>query len=160
MAAAFTSLGLAGLLVATVIPSLFGPAASAPGAAREDTYEAVQASSGAGATAGAAAPAAATQGRLGPLGAKPSNDRTIVDTATGGPVLVASGGERSHVPPAAPEVAVGGDQAAATDGRRLSGSGSSPIVAPMINPLIAGSVGLLILGLLLFGLRFAGRRLR
>ena len=61
---------------------------------------------------------------------------------------------------AAPEVAVGGDQAAATDGRRLSGSGPSPIVAPMINPLIAGSVGLLILGLLLFGLRFAGRRLR
>jgi hypothetical protein len=160
MAAAFTSLGLAGLLVATVIPSLFGSAAGAPGAAREDAYQAVQASSGAGATDGAAAPAAATQGRLGPLGAKPSNDREIVDTATGGPILVTSGGERSFVPTAAPEVAAEGDQASATDVRRLSGSGSSPIVAPMVNPLVAGSLGLLILGLLLFGLRFAGRRLR
>jgi hypothetical protein len=161
MAAAFTSLGLAGLLVATVIPSLFGSAASAPGAAREDAYQAVQASSGAGATAGAGAPAAAaTQGRLDPLGAKPSNDRAIVDAATGGPIVVTSGGERSHVPTAAPEAAAGGEQADSTDGRRLSGPGPSPVVAPMINPLIAGSLGLLLLGLLLFALRFAGRRLR
>jgi hypothetical protein len=153
MAAAFSSLGLAGLLVATIIPSLLGSAAGAPGAAREDALQAAQPSPG------AAAPAA-TQDRLVPQGAQPSNDRAFVDTASGGPVRVTAGGSSTNAPTAAPELAAGGGKPVATDVPRLSESDASLAVAPMVNPLIAGSLGLLVVGLLLFGLRFAGRRLR
>ena len=153
MAAAFTSLGLAGLLVAAVIPGLLGSAAGAPGGAREEGFQAAQAS--------AAAPEpAATEGRLAPQGAQPSNDRANVDAASGRPVLVSAGGKSTNVPTAAPEAAAGGGRTAATDVTRLSDSDANLSVAPVVNPLIAGSLGLLLVGVLLFGLRFAGRRLR
>jgi hypothetical protein len=157
IAAAFTSLGLAGLLVASVMPSLLGSAGAAPGTAREDAFQAAQAS------AAPAAPAApgATQGRLVPVGAQATNDRAIIDSATGRPVLVTSAGNGTNGPPAAPEAAYGGGKAVATDAAGLSESGVDlNDVAPAINPLIAGSLALLLVGLLLFGLRFAGRRLR
>ena len=47
----------------------------------------------------------------------------------------------------------------ATDAARLGETDVSPLAAPVGNPLIAGSLGLLVVGLLLFGLRFASRRL-
>ena len=151
VAAAFTSLGLAGLLVATVIPSLLGSAAGAPGGA-EDAFQAAQAS------AGAAAPAA-TQGPLIPEAAQPSNDRANVDSATRAPVVLSAGGKSSNAPTSAPEAAAGGGKTVATDVPRMTASGADSDVAPAVNPLIAGSLGLLLVGLLLFGLRFASRRL-
>jgi hypothetical protein len=152
MAAAFTSLGLAGLLVATIIPSLLGSAAGAPGAAREDALQAAQASPG------PAAPAA-TQDRLVPQGAQPSNDRAFVDMASGGPVRVTAGGNSTIATTAAPELAAGGGKPVATDVPRPGESDASLGVGPAVDPLVAGSLGLLFVGLLLFGLRFASRRL-
>jgi hypothetical protein len=163
LAAAFTSLGLAGLLVASVFPSLLGSAAGALGSAagapvgaeRDRAFEAARSS--------AAVPApAATQGGVANQGAQPSDDRAIVDTATGKPVLVTSAGSSSNGPTGAPEVAVQPrGKTVATDAPRLDASGGNlDAVAPAVNPLIAGSLALLALGLLLFGLRFASRRLR
>ncbi len=149
MATAFTSLGLAGLLVATVIPSLLGSAAGAPGAAADQAFEAARAS------AGAPAPGA-TQGRVAPQAAQPSNDREMED-ASGVPVLVSSGGKITSEPTGAPPVAVGND---ATEDTDAPGDLATTGTAPAVNPLTAGSLGLLLVGLLLFGLRIAGRRLR
>jgi len=149
MAAAFTSLGLAGLLVATVIPSLFGSAAS-PGAGRDGGFEAVQA------TAGAPAPGS-TQGPIVPQAAQPSNDRAV-DAATGDPGNVNPGGKTDDFATDAPEVAVaGGGTGTPEEDQTLNSSVSA---APALNPLITGSLGLLLVGLLMFGLRAAGRRLR
>lgn len=151
MAAAFTSLGLAGLLVAIFIPSLFGSAAS-PGAERDGGFEAVQAS------AGAAAPGS-TQGPILPQGAQASNDRAVVEAASGPPGHdLAAGGKTQDGATAAPQVAVAGGATNAAEEPAALDSGA--IAAPAANPLIAGSIGLLLVGLLMFGLRAASRRLR
>lgn len=149
MATAFTSLGLAGLLVITVIPSLFGPAAGAPAAAPDEAFEAARAS------AGVAAPAA-TQLVIVPQGAEPSNDR-MGEVDSGPPVLVSAGGKSTGEPSSPPEAAIGGDASDETDAPRDLAIAAT---GPSVNPLLAGSLGLLLVGLLLFGLGIAGRRLR
>jgi hypothetical protein len=144
MAAAFTSLGIAGLFVATVLPSLGGPAA-APGAMEYDDL------TGAQATAGPAALPAATAGALAPGASS---------------IRVNAGVSRSSAPDAVPtsgQVAVAGEDAtddakdADTDGEAL---GPLALPTPPANPLIVGSLAMLGLGLILFGLRIAARRLR
>lgn len=147
MAAAFTSLGLAGLLVAIVIPSLFGSA----GAPADAQFESV---TGPGASAGAAAPPAATQEAVAPQAAESSNDRAV-DAATGAPGQVLAGAKNS--PTSAPLVAAAGGETNDLDAPRDLAIAST---GPAVNPLIAGSLGLLLVGLLLFGLRIASRRLR
>ena len=146
MAAAFTSLGLAGLLVATFLPGLMGSAASAPTNESRD-----QSAIGAGPTS---APAA-TSAPVAPEGAggQPApNATTSADyefgakdgnTATGAPAIAVTGGN----PTAAPHEAIDA-------GGRVNDSTITT------NPLLIGSLALLALGLLLFGLRFASRRLR
>jgi hypothetical protein len=144
MAAAFTSLGIAGLFVATMLPGLGGPAA-APGAMEHDDL------TGAQATAVPAALPAATAGAVAP-GASP--------------IRADAGISRSAAPDAVPtsgQVAVAGEDATDDPGDAEAGrDGASPLVlsTPPANPFIVGSIALLALGLLLFGLRIAARRLR
>lgn len=139
MAAAFTSLGLAGLLVATVLPGLMGSTASL-GAARE------QAAIGAAATA---APAAAPVS--GPSQPAPN--------ATSGTEGGDFGVKDNTTATSAPDIAVAGGTA--TDSPRIADDATAELnVSSAPNPLLISSLALLAVGLLLFGLRFAGRRLR
>jgi hypothetical protein len=146
LATALTSAGVAGLLVATLAPALLGGgAASAP--SRDMTSGAVQASGGAlapqaaGATAG---PAAA--------GAPSDDGRSLVKVGDSGDsgMEVAAAGAGSPAP---------------TDGalrfdRGAAGTPTEPATAGAPNALLIGSIALLLLGLVMFGLRFAARRLR
>jgi hypothetical protein len=151
MAAAFTTLGLAGLLVANILPSLFG---SAGGAAplRDQTPAA-------GATA-AAAPAPSEAPAIHPVsgggaGASPGTEFQGLGQAS--PAANKSQIRYELGATAAP-VAVG--RGAAQDSSapgRLSASSDAPSASPM-DPLILGSLVLVALGLALFGLPFAARR--
>lgn len=127
LAAAFTSLGLVGLLVVTILPGLGGSAASM-GAPRD------QAITGAGASAAPAGPAS------GP-GAAPGPNETAAapDNAYGGKEGVSAS--------SVPEAEIADD----------AGRDAAP--APVNLPLV-GSLVLLAIGLGMFGLRFASRRLR
>jgi hypothetical protein len=129
------------------MPSLLGSAAGAPGAARDDMFEAARASAG--------APPAATDGGFVPQAAQPSSDRAV-EVRTSAPVLVSAGGKSTNEPTAAPPAALGKD---ATEKTEAPGDLAATGTGPAVNPLMAGSLGLLVVGLLLFGLRFAGRRL-
>jgi hypothetical protein len=151
MATAFTSLGLAGLLVATVLPSLFGSAGS-PGT-QGLGFEATQASAAPAAPAGTAA--GATRQRLVQAGAGSSDDRAGVEGASGSPGYLAVDGKTYGSATDEAVFAAGND--ANTEGQRDSAIGAT---GPAVNPLMAGSLGLLLVGLFLFGLRIAGRRLR
>jgi hypothetical protein len=146
MAAAFTSLGIAGLFVATMLPGIGGFAAgpAAPGSFERDDL------TGAQATAAPAALPAATTGAQAP-GASPIRANAANRSAAPDPV------------PTSGEVAVAGEDATsdATD-TDTDGEARSPLAlsTPPANPLIVGSLALLAFGLLLFGLRIAARRLR
>jgi hypothetical protein len=146
MAAAFTSLGVVGLLVATIVPGLLGGAASAP--ARDGGFGAGGASTQAPAYAPeAAGPTNAPQAAPGVVAA--SADSVDVKQAEDSGMSVALGGQTGST------TSTGGEGNAADDGNgRLTEASSS------LNPLMLGSLGLLALGLALFGLRFAARRLR
>ena len=151
MAAAFTSLGVAGLLVASILPSLLGGAASAP------ALERLSAAGGAVATDAAAQPVAvgsrAEADNQYAAGATPPTYDTVTGTkSTGGPSDtprdLAIRGNATAVPatirpPAATEQT---EQIVTVEG------------AP--NPFVVGSLALLVVGLALFGLRFAARRVR
>jgi hypothetical protein len=146
IAAAFTSLGIAGLFVATMLPGIGGLAAgpAAPGSFERDNL------AGAQATAAPAALPAATTGAHGP-GASPIRVNAANRSAAPDPV------------PTSGQVAVAGEDAtddakdADTDGEAL---GPLALPTPPANPLIVGSLAMLGLGLILFGLRIAARRLR
>lgn len=129
MAAAFTSLGLVGLLVVTILPGLAGSAASL-GPTRE------QADTGAGAGA-SVAPAAPVSGP----GAAPGPN------ATAGAQDNEYGAKNDDTATSAPEGEIAGD------------ASTNRAPAP-INLAFAGSLVLLAVGLLLYLLRFAARRLR
>ncbi len=153
LAATFTSLGIAGLLVATILPGLLGssPAAAPTGAERDI------AAIGAGASAAPAAPAA-TDAALGPVSGpgQPASNPTS-DLNFG----VKDGNTRSGVPKtSAPEVAVAGGGIASQGAGNGEDSRVDLDVFYPTNPLLIGSLALLAVGLLLFLLRFAGRRLR
>lgn len=138
MAAAFTSLGVAGLLVGAMLPGMLGGAAAGP-AGREQTLGA------------AAAP---SQVPAAPPGSE-----------VGGPVSSAGEdneyGVKDGSPRATDSVAV--LQGAGDGDGEDAGAGETPgrttFVAPP-SPIIVGSLALLAVGLSLFALRFAGRRLR
>lgn len=142
MAAAFTATGVAGLLVAAFVPALLGGAASAP--------------VGAGPAAGALAPAATNAPVAAP--AYPQ---------VGQPGAVAASGDHDYVKQAEDsgmEVAVDGGFISGNRDGSLTGRGTDQVerlsASASPNLLVIGSMALLAAGLLLFGLRFAARRLR
>ncbi len=149
IAAAFTSLGAAGLLVATVLPGLLGSPASAPmlersatgTAAPGPTSLAAQPVAGGGNTDAGKVQAAeqSSPPNFGYLSgaAKASQDADDM------PRDVAVGAPGSHVP--AP---VG------------TSADASSVIAPAPNPFVVGSLALVAIGVALFGLRFAARRVR
>jgi hypothetical protein len=135
LAATFTTLGLVGVFVAAAVPSLLGGASmAAPEAAP-------------GAVGGPVLGTSATEApaQLGPV-------------ASAGSEANGFGTKDSVEPSGDPFVG----QAGGGDGRDLGtdGSGRADTPASPLNPLLVGSFGLLAAGLVLFGLRFAGRRLR
>jgi hypothetical protein len=135
MAAAFTTLGIAGLLVATMLPGLSGSAATS-GLERDQSQI--------GATAASAAPVGPV---VGPGEPAPN--------ATDGSPAEEFGVKDQGGPSSAPGAGGGGTGAGAAD----EGSPTGRIAAMTSSPLLVGSLALLALGLLLFGLRFAARRL-
>jgi hypothetical protein len=152
MATAFTSLGVAGLLIATLLPAgigaLGGSAASAP---ERDLAQPGAVASAAGGAFGAAATSA-------PAPAAPSTApdvRPVAGGATTAPEVEFGSKDGASSPP---DVAVDGGVDAETPGADDASGRLASAYPP--SPLFVGSLALLALGLLLFGLRFAGRRLR
>ncbi|MBI2782103.1 MAG: hypothetical protein HYX55_09955 [Chloroflexi bacterium] len=145
MAAAFTTLGIAGLLVATMLPGLAGfagGAASLAGPARDQTTTAAGATAApAGPVNGGGQPAPAAS-----AGSPDSEFGTKDGTSPSGAPEIANGGARSPGP--------NGPTAVPVDAPDDRLSTSSP------NPLLIGSVALLAAGIVLYGLQLAGRRLR
>jgi len=159
MAMTFTSLGLAGLVVTSILPSLLGGAtASAPmGAAAPPAATAAAAGSDAPAElSGQGQPGASISSgvQFGPLG-----------QPTPVPVRAGSGGGKSNDQAStAPDVA-GGPYAQQESGdgyldRLRSGRDTEQrdAIAPEPSPMVTGSVVLLLLGLALFAIRFLARR--
>ncbi|HUG29273.1 MAG TPA: hypothetical protein VMQ65_01995 [Candidatus Limnocylindria bacterium] len=150
MAAALTSLGLAGLFVVTIMPGLFGSAAS-PGAQRENTLD--------GAPVSTIAPAAAPGGSVTGLGAQGSGAPIF---AGGSPRADEVDPDDTKVDPQPTDGKVAIDAGGVSSPGTDLGSGEeSPANETMQpNPVLIGSLGLLAMGILLFGLRFAARRIR
>jgi hypothetical protein len=149
MAAALTSLGIAGLFVVTIMPGLFGSAAST-GAQRENT------------------PAGAPMSTDGPAVAPGGSVTSLGGDASSAPIFAAGSPRADEVDPNDMSV-----DPPATDGSKAEGAGgvSPPTdlgsgdeardnVATQANPVLIGSLGLLAMGILLFGLQFAARRIR
>ena len=144
IAAAFTSLGIAGLLVATFLPGLMGSATtSSAGEARDQVAINAGPTSAAGATS---APAAPEFGAGKPV-AGATQDPDAADAVTGG-----------NSETGAPRIVAGNNATQAPDRAADDADRAGAVAAA--NPLFIGSLALLALGLLLFGLRLAGRRLR
>lgn len=146
VATAFTSLGIAGLLVAMLLPGALGSTVSIAPQIDQSTT-------------GAAAPSIASiAGR--PLASAASaypDARPAAAGPTAAPGLEFGANDGSAT--AAPGVAMAGassnaPETEADDANRLRTEVNPP------SPILIGSLALLALGLLLFGLRFAGRRLR
>lgn len=135
IAAAFTTLGVAGLLVASLLPGMLGAGASAG-----PTRQAGQAVDAAATAAPAAAPGVAAPGATAGLGP---------DAVFGG-----KGAENASE---APAIAIAGGATNAPTAAIDASTNTTPSNPP--SPLFIGSLALLAVGLLLFGLRFAGRRL-
>jgi hypothetical protein len=130
MAAALSSIGVAGLLIAAFMPGMLG---SAAGPTRED-FEAAH----------APAASAPTEDSLGPLAGNPDASDKAVEADSSGAVAGAGG-------------QVGG-QSAAPAVRNGTDAGLDRPGTPSL--LLVGSLGLLLVGLAMFGLRFAARRVR
>lgn len=142
MAAAFTSLGVAGLLVAAVVPGLLGGmAATAPMQQRDGTPIAEGAAASPGIGMDTVNP---MQG--GPVGPEGSPVTGKADFATDAPGLGAQGGAGGSV------TDKGAGDGAVDERLNLSNQGPSL--------LVVGSLGFLLVGLALFGLRGLARRVR
>lgn len=165
MATAFTSLGVVGLVVGITLSSgaQLGAGPAVVGQERDNPAPA--------ATAAAAAPGLGAEGDTATLApvAVSSGDGAYAQSATRGPVRTAVEVSRSHAPtseePASTEEVVFG--AANQGGKPVSGAptgAADDLTARLVeqppNPLIAGSLALLGIGLLLFGLRLASTRVR
>ena len=148
LAAAFTTLGLAGILVAGALPGLLG----GNGATERD-------SSGAGTTSALAATSA------------PAEAPGVAQAPNAGKSTPGAGDSGAASSPGAPNAtdlrAVASAGAVAMGGGAqgsFAGESSNPLVvtpAPAApNPILLGSIALLGVGLVLFGLRYAGRRVR
>ena len=153
MASALTSLGLAGLLVTTILPGLFGSgllgsAASAPANERGVSGGGLPA-----ATSAAAQPVAA--------GSSPGAGEV---QAAGQPSALAydnlTGANASHEPnDMQRDPAAGLPGSHGPDSVRMSTEESSAS-SPSPNPFAIGSMALFAIGVALFGLRFVARRVR
>jgi len=151
LASAFTSLGVAGLLVVTILPAVLGGlggAASTTGGPRE------LAAGAPGPTNGPVAPAPGAGG-----GATVTPDRVETGSNQYGPASSSRPTDTRDVaqPTDYDAMAVKGAEGspkAATDDVAFGVDKGSPP-----NPLFVGSLALLVVGLAIFGLRFAGRRL-
>jgi hypothetical protein len=148
LAAAFTSLGIAGLLVGSAIPGLIGGPASSP-AERDSTLGAAAAPSDAAVVPQAGGP--------GPSVAIPDRVNTPV-SASAVPVFGASNGGPKSTDSTA-EIA-GADQSTPPEENAYDQSSDLRTIAQPPSMVLVGSLGLLGVGLALFGLRFAARRLR
>ena len=159
-AAAFTSAGVAGLLVAAVLPGLLGGGASMGAAPERDSVPAATGGSGAGAVASAAPALAPQAGAPGPT-TKDPNDRSTVTGALG--AATSDPGEYFGVKDGASQtaepIAIAGAPASPASEGAPDDLGTLRSSTPP-NPILIGSVVLLGVGLALFGLRFASRRLR
>ena len=146
-AAALTSLGLAGLFVTMILPGMFGSAASAPAFERD--------TSGAGLPASTFAPprpvAAGSRAGAGEVQAAGQPSAPGYDTMTGS--------KASHEPKDMPEDPAVGLKGSHVPAVSMSTDESSAISASP-NPIVLGSLALLAIGLALFVLRFAARRVR
>jgi hypothetical protein len=163
IAAAFTTLGVAGLLVATIVPSLAG--GSATSAPSHDSAVGAAAAT----AAPAAAPGATTEAAPGvpapQAGGATSNpaDFGSYQQASGAPGDTSTPGKAG---PTGSSIAAPVALAGGTGGPERAGASVGSIEAPTLtregspNLLFIGSLALLALGLALFGLRFAGRRVR
>jgi hypothetical protein len=160
MAAAFTTLGIAGLLIAAALPNLLGGSALlAPelgstsgtggmtsGATSAPVFGAyVPAPQAGGASPAAASPVFDRANAVSPAAPNPTDLAVKAGTSAASDSLVALGAGRTPT---------GGDASA---GPSYVGA-QSPASLP--NLLVLGSGALLAVGLVLFGLRFAGRRVR
>lgn len=151
MAAAFTSLGIAGLFVVTIMPGLLGSTASmAP--QREGVGAA-----GPGSTFEPAA--APDRGSVAGLG----NDESGMPIfAAGSPRPGDADPDDTKVDPVPTDgseaVDAGGVATPGVDFQ--SGGEQRALTSAPVNPVLLGSMGLLAVGLLLFGLRYAARRIR
>ena len=137
LAATLTSAGVAGLLVATFVPALLGGAASAPAAGGAFAPAPTQAP--------VAAPADPQAGQPGAAAASAGGD-VVKDAEGSGMEIAIDNGEQTENRDGSILSAANGDDS----GQRLAGS-QPP------NLLVLGSLGLLAVGLALFGLRFAAR---
>jgi hypothetical protein len=155
IAMAFTSLGLAGLLVANILPALLGGSAASVAPQAEGALP--------GATA---APAAASEAPARVPVAGPQASRAGGDSEFGAqnPPSAGSGGDSKSNGGATnpPDVALGGAEGSATAEPatdRLLAGGRDRLVRET-NWTTIGSLGLLAIGLALFALRFIARRVR
>ena len=146
LAAAFTTLGIAGLFVATAMPAVMGPAAAGTSGQERDSQTIAAPGAGGGYVPQAAATDAAyaAQGSpdAQPLATRLSQEDGKNGGATEPPYVAIAGSGQS------PTTDLGSGQSTTT---RLSLGTTA---------LAAGSLALLGIGLLLFGLRIAGRRVR
>jgi len=136
IAAAFTTIGLAGLLVTTMLPGLAGTAVSAP---------AGEFRANGGGAAASAAPAAEPVG--GGFAPAPSPESDLSGLSNGGTQAGDKSGDTN-------EGAAGGS----VPGAPSIGTTSTPV--SLVTIALIGSLALLASGLVLFGLLVAGRRIR
>lgn len=149
MAMAFTSLGLAGLLLANLPSGFLGSAASAPMPADQSEL-----------AAGSAAPASSAPAVL-PVAGQPHASGDLGFGAFGQPTTAPYGnGTKAGETSSAPPVALSGGTGVGAPELPAGTRDSERLVETPTNPFILGSLALLAVGLALFGLRFAARRVR
>jgi hypothetical protein len=139
LAGAFTSLGIAGLLVANLLPGLLGSPASAPAPELDRSAVGAPAPSSAALRPVAGGQTAGAGGEYQALG----QTSPPADKGTEMPRDLAFGQAGSQAP-----------------GRLSDSGGASNAIKPAPNPAVVGSLALLAIGLALFGLRYAARRVR
>jgi len=152
VAMAFTSLGLAGLLVANILPSLFGSAALAPAG---EQGAGAPAPSAAGGTRGIVVPAAGGPAATdSALELRPAGQPTTLDDRNGYTTNV--------VASEAPKAAANGGEAEASNETldRLSATFERERALAQTNPFFIGSLALFLIGVGLLGLLFVARRVR
>ena len=143
LAAAFTSLGLAGLLVGAFVPGLLGGMAAGPTLTERDDTPAF----------GAAAPTMA-----------PGEDS--IDPLAGAPVGPGAGQVTGNAdvsttdPPLGAQAGGGTESDPKGEGGRVTGQEDLAQAPTQPSLLVVASLAFLLLGLALFGLRLAARRVR
>lgn len=155
IAAAFTGLGIAGLLIAAALPGLAGSGAATLAPERDTT-------SGAGYPAATAA-AAGAPGVPAPQAPAPTPFGGKYDAnahKSAAPQATDTAAKAASAAPTSGAVAFGGAENSGLSGGPASSVPGAAVAASPPSLLMIGSLALLAIGLVLFGLRFAGRRVR